>query len=117
MKHLYVTGDTNDADYVSRLMDIDDQTLERFMPLIQSIKNFKPYISKSDSGLSFTHRHNFPKGEYFPRADRGEKSIYELYSDIDPEVLEEFNDDYVPYDIHSIESIDLLEIPFRKSLL
>ena len=42
MKTLIITIDTNDADYITRVVKVDEEDLERFLPLIEKIKNFKP---------------------------------------------------------------------------
>ena len=37
MKHVYVVVDTNDADYVGKIVEISEETLEHFKPLIEKI--------------------------------------------------------------------------------
>ena len=68
-----------------------------------------------------THYHNWPKGEYCLRDDMGEKPIHEIYSHIDPELLERFDEDYVPYgdegNVHTIESIEIMEVSDIKDFL
>jgi len=117
VKYLYVVGDQNDADYVTKLKPIEQSDLDRFMPLIQAIKDFKFYSGVSKSGMSFTHQHNWPRNEYCPREDLGEKPVEEIYGHIDPELIEEFEETYIPWDIHSVESIEVLEITKRRNLL
>ena len=50
MKTFYVEIDTNDADYIGKLVKVEDEVAEKWMPLIEKIKNFKPYsvVSKYD---------------------------------------------------------------------
>ena len=88
MKHFYVEVDTNDADYVGKLIEVEDASAEKFKPLIEKIKQFKPYIGFSKLGSGFTHDCNFPCGECL-REDLGEKHPCELY-DVDEETYEEF---------------------------
>mgnify|MGYP003434167870 CR=1 FL=1 len=88
MKYFYVEVDTNDADYIGNIVEIEDESVEKFKPLIEKIKNFEPYTGFSRSGYKFTHGCNFPYGECL-REDLGEKSPCELY-DIDEETCEQF---------------------------
>jgi peptidoglycan hydrolase-like amidase len=112
--YLKITADTNDADYVESTQKITAQKLEQFTPLIEAIKKFKPYKSKSKGGTNFTHSHNFPhgNGEYIPRKDLGEKSAEEYYKGVvSPEIWTDFVENYLPYGeygIHTIVSIELL---------
>lgn len=107
MKTLLVTVDTNDADYVREIVEIDEDTLEHFKPLIEKIKNFQPYIGFSKSGSKFTHDCNFPYGECL-REDLGEKHPMELYN-LTEEEYEYFIDAFSLYGgewgFHTIESI------------
>ena len=73
MKYVYVVVDTNDADYVGKIVEISEETLEHFKPLIEKIKNFKPYVGFSKYGSKFTHYCNFPYGDCL-RKNLGEKS-------------------------------------------
>ena len=41
MKTFYVEVDTNDADYVGQLVEVSNENAEKWMPLIEKIKNFK----------------------------------------------------------------------------
>lgn len=112
--NLIVTADQNDGDYVTEITKITAKQLEKIMPVIEAVKNFKPYKVGG-----FTHGHNWPKGEDLPREDLGEKFPEEIYSDIDPKLIELFND-MVPcgqYSVHSIESIELIEVSKVTRLL
>lgn len=103
-----IVADTNDADYVTEVSKISDDELNKILPLIKAIKNFKPYTVKV-RGTNWTHGHNFPDGEYSPRTDLGEKTINEIYSEFSEETIETFRD-LVPtgeYGIHTIESIKI----------
>ena len=88
MKHFFVEVDTNDADYVGKIVEVEDESAEKFKPLIEKIKNFKPYIGFSKLGSPFAHDSNFPYGECL-RDDLGEQHPCKLY-DIDEETYEEF---------------------------
>ncbi len=132
-KYMIITADTNDADYVTQKTKITVDKLELFKPLIEAIKNFKPYKGKSKDGYESKHSHNFPygSGEYIPRRDLGEKTIIELYkefaspkSKVDGSddrwiyyefskdcILGDFAENYCPYGeygIHSIKSIEVV---------
>ena len=74
MKYVYVVVDTNDADYVGKIVKVSEETLEHFKPLIEKIKNFQPY-----NNGGWRHNHNFPFGECL-REDLGEKHPMEMYN-------------------------------------
>lgn len=107
MKTFYVEVDTNDADYIGKLVEVEDKDVEKWMPLIEKIKNFKPYTGSSYSGSTWNHTCNFPIGEGC-RNDLGEKDPMELY-DITEEELEEFCDVFNlygdEYGFHTITNI------------
>ena len=112
---LVVRGDSNDADFVVKMTPITQEELDRFLPLIKAIKNFKPYMGchKDDDktnpkNYTWKHDHNWPVGEYGCREDLGCKTITEIYG----EIAEEFNETYVPnggdcaqYSLHTIVEI------------
>jgi hypothetical protein len=118
MKYISITIDTNDADYVTLMTKITDDEVAKFMPLIEAIKNFKPYTAVYESQLSqkWTHGHNWPNNEYAPREDLGEKTVEDIYKGIKPELIHEFME-YVPAGSHSIKSITLYEVSEVKELL
>ena len=74
MKRFYVEVDTNDADYMGQIVEVDDESAEKFRPLIEKIKYFQPYCAKG-----WRHNHNFPYGECL-REDLGEKHPMEMYN-------------------------------------
>ena len=115
MRTFYVEIDTNDADYVAKLVKVDDKDVERWIPLIEKIKNFKPYTGTSYSGSEWNHTHNFPIGECC-RCDLGEKNPMELY-DITEEELDEFIETFElyggEYGFHAINQIVEIEIKDR----
>ena len=107
MKYLLVRADTNDADYVRSFKPIEEEILAKFLPLFQAIKDFKPY-----KGGRTSHRHNFPTGDCC-REDMGEKQVEEIYADIDPEILGEFQEEYMPngeFGTHTINEIKVFEV-------
>ena len=112
MKTFYVEIDTNDADYIGQLVNVEDEAAEKWMPLIEKIKNFKPYTGTALSGSTWYHTSNFPIGECC-RYDLGEKDPMELY-DITEEELEEFCETFNLYGgewgFHTINRIIEVEI-------
>ena len=117
MRKFYVQVDTNDADYIGQLVEIENENVEKWMPLIEKINNFKPYTGTSDSGMTWNHTSNFPIGECC-RYDLGEKDPMELY-DITEEELEEFIETFNlyggEYGFHTI--VEITEINIVKRLL
>lgn len=115
-KFIIITAFTNDADYITNKIEIDDKKLEMIMPMIEAIKNFKPYQGTSKSGLTWKHQSNYPCYDAC-RKDLGEKSAEDLYGHI-PNF--EMFDDMVPkgeHGCHSIDDIEYLEVTEHKSLL
>ena len=112
MRTFYVEVDTNDADYVGKLVSVSDEKVEKWMPLSEKIKNFKPYTGTAESGSEWNHRSNFPIGECC-RYDLGEKDPCELY-DITEDELDEFVDTFElyggEYGFHTITKIIEVEI-------
>ncbi len=102
-KYIYIKVDTNDADYVGTLSKISDESLNKIMPLIEEIKNFKPYMCKHNR---YTCSHNYPFGEL---KRSWEKSVQELYPNISEEVFELFEDyiHYTEFGFHSVNEIML----------
>ena len=115
MRTFYVVVDTNDADYVGKMVSVSDENIEKWMPLIEKIKNFKPYTGTTDSGREWKHSSNFPIGECC-REDLGEKDPCELY-DITEDELDEFIEVFElyggEYGFHTIVSISEVEIKNR----
>jgi hypothetical protein len=122
MKYLLVIADTNDADYIQTFKEVTDEDLEVMKPLFEAIKNFKPYTTRKDAygyAASMTHRHNFPTNDCC-RKDLGEKTIEQIYKDIDEDSLLCFTDEYCPHaehGIHTIESIEIVEVTNRVKLV
>lgn len=120
MKTLLVTVDTNDADYVNEVVEVDEKDLERFLPLIEKIKNFKPYSIEHEGkwdNWSWNFHNNFPTGECL-RGDLGEKHPKELYN-LSDEDYEDFVEIFQlwggEWGFHTIVSIQ--EITLGNKLL
>lgn len=116
-KYLLVCVDTNDADYVERLKPITDEDLATLIPLIESIKQFKPYSTKKD-GLNWEHTHNFPCGEIL-REDLGERGVEALYKE-HSDALQLFQENYLPYGeygCHTLKSIRVLTVIEDEQLM
>lgn len=105
---IIITVDANDGDYVEESRNIELKDLDEIYPLIKAIEKFKPYTVKLDSGLEFTHKHNYPFGDML-REDLGEKSPRELYEGFDKKVFKKF-EKLLPYcecGFHTITSIKI----------
>lgn len=116
---LVITADSNDADYVTNTSHISEENLERIKPILKAIKDFKPYTVKELDGTSQTHRYNWPRSEYAPRTDLGEKYPHEIYPQFSLEDIE-FFEEYLPfgeYGIHTIVSAYVYPIPNKTRLL
>lgn len=117
MKIFYVEVDTNDADYVGQLVEVSNEDAEKWMPLIEKIKNFKTYSGVSKHGMVWEHHHNFPFGECC-RKDLGEKSPCELYN-ISEEEMEAFQEAFWlwgnEYGFHTITQI--VEVNISNKLI
>lgn len=116
---IIITVDSNDADYLTQISVITKEDLEKIMPLIKAVKNFKPYKGEWSPGLFQTFHHNYPNGEHSPREDMGEKTKEEIYPDIDEEAFEIFEEfcEYGEYGFHTIESVEISPLVARQKLL
>lgn len=83
---LLIVADYNDADYSKDVIDIDEETFNKFKPLIDAIENFEPYICRHWIGGVETANWESP------REDLGEINIYEKYSQFSKEFIDEFSD-------------------------
>ena len=99
-----IVVDTNDADYNTSVNTISDNDLLQIKPLINAIRNFKPY-----SHGMHTHRHNYPYGEYGPREDLGELFPNQIYKGLSKEAFEIF-EEYCPFGEHGFHTIESVEI-------
>jgi hypothetical protein len=110
-QQILIQIDTNDADYMSSANEITDEEIEKIRPVIEAIKNFKPYIGTKKSYKN-EHDSNYPTGECC-REDLGEKTAEELYGHIPGfETFEELLP-YPEYGFHTIESIKIIQIVER----
>lgn len=119
-KYLVITADTNDGDYVTEKHSVTDETIELLKPAIEAVKNFKPYKVHMHN-IDWNHSHNFPTGECC-REDLGEKTPKEYYVDGGFMTEDQFLDfeEYVPYaeyGIHTITSIEILEVSEETKLI
>jgi len=117
-KIITIEVDTNDGDYQSSNNKITLEEIELIKPIIEAIKNFKPYQSGK---YIIEHAHNFPYGECL-RRDLGEKSPQELYLDkpgVTTKVWNKFIEllPYCEYGFHTIESIKVREDVAEEILL
>ena len=83
MRHFLVTLDYNDADYVSDVIEITDEQFEKFLPLMEAINNFQPYIAKL--------------GPVYNNWDSCRDDLYEMkaeqvYKNFDPALVQEFRE-------------------------
>lgn len=114
---LSIKADTNDADYVTNQIVVTPEQLAAYEPVFEAIKKFKPYKTKSESGSSWTHNHNWPMGEHCPRTDLGEKFPAEIYAGVLTEDQVEMFSDICPmgeYGIHTIIEIKVMEVADEK---
>ena len=101
---IIITVDENDADYHTLNSKISEEDLNIIKPLIEAIKNFKPYKYKLDRLM--TSSHNYPQ-EW--RDDLGELSPYQLYPQFSKDVFDLFEKlcPYCEYGFHTIISIEI----------
>lgn len=122
-KYLVVTADTNDADYVTNVAEITDEQIEKFKPVFEAIKNFKPYFGYYESGRKTSeHKYNFQTHNW--NGEHGEKSAQELYEHLTgEESWDEFVYYFVPKNpdningIHTIKSIEVFEVVTKETFL
>lgn len=85
------------------------------MPLIEAIKNFKPYFVGESLFI-----HNWPSEEYLV-FHKSEKNVYSLYNHIaNKEIIDEFIEYCVPWSesgIHTITNIELYKVKSIEKLL
>lgn len=117
---LIVTVDTNDADYNTEVSRIEQEQLDKLLPVFEAIKNFKPYKGMTDPkrtgtpAREWTHNNNWPVGEYAYRPDLGGKTPEEIYAGVLTEDQIGLFEDYLPSagdtGYHDIVSITVLEV-------
>jgi len=98
---LVIEADTNDADYVTEITDIDKEDLDSFRPIIEAIKNCK--------------------NEYNWECDHSDSpTLEELYPDfIDTDAFNYFQDCVPSWEngVHSINSITVYHVVKEEELL
>ena len=97
---LVVTGDHNDADYVTEISTVDLETIQYLQPIFDAIKSFN---EKTPYG------HNWPNSEY------ANGTLSGTYPDVGDDLIDTLNE-YVPHaenGIHSIVSIVYYPLPDR----
>ena len=123
MRHFIVMCDSNDADYITDIVHVSEEDVEKFMPLIKAIENFIPY----PTGLGMCY-HNWDGMRPNLHDSYGIKNCYEVYSQFPKEYLDEFFDKfligccpdwaYEPEMINSIHTIHKIqEIILGKELI
>jgi len=104
MIKILIVVDTNDADYVTEITDIELNDLIKLYPLIEKIKNNK-------EGYNYYRMDGYGPDDISPE---------EKYPDTPQEIFDEF-EKYLPknleYGFHSIESIDVLYVREVQKLL
>ena len=107
MRSFYIAVDINDGDYVSHLVTISNEEFERFKPLIEKIKQFKP---------SEGNRHNFCVGDIFnPRHDKDPQELYGIDDDTVEDFMETFELYGSEYGFHTITTIQ--EVTLGEKIL
>ena len=89
--YLAVTAASEVAVDSTKVTVISEAQLELLRPLIEAIKNFKPYYTHVlDNNAKYQHTANFPRGLDY-RVRLGEIPAVKLYKDVvSPEVIELF---------------------------
>jgi len=110
-KYLIIQADTNDADYVISQNEVADEDLELIFPVIKAIEDYN-----NDKSIKY-QKYNFWNIESNRNPDP-----YQLYVETGKCKQEEMDAfmEYVPYfegGIHTIESIELLEVVKETKLL
>jgi len=80
-KYLYIEADTN-SDCITSLNEITDEDILKILPVIDTIRNFKPYVGTKPDSWEYKHYSNFPDGDCC-RVHLGEKNAEELYGEIE----------------------------------
>ena len=86
MRHFLVVADYNDADYVSGVVAITDEEFEKFLPLMEAINDYQPYIYKH--GVCYN---NWDAN----RPDLYEKTAEQKYPQFSPELIDEFREKFL----------------------
>lgn len=97
---IVIVADTNDAKNITAINEINMETIQKFQPVINAIK-------------ACSVQHNWPAHEYM------DYSIENLYPDLDPDLLD-FFEEFLPYSedgIHTIKSVEYYPLPIKTKLI
>lgn len=119
-KYLLIKADTNDGDYIDSRNEITDEELAIILPVIKAIKEFD-----DDPTIKYQKYNWWEIGRNSYREQNKEQyqSPKERYLDTGKITEEAFNyfSDFLPsmgeYPIHTIESIELIEVVNETKLL
>ena len=81
-----VTCDYNDADYSSDIVAVEEEDFQKFLPLLEAINNYQPYIYKY--GVNYNNWEGC-------RTDLGQKTAEEVYSQFPAEMIQEFREKFL----------------------
>jgi hypothetical protein len=109
-KFAVITVDTNDADYLSQTIEINEEQALMLARVAAAIKGFEPY-EVTGRGYPMKHRHNFPVGECL-RTDLGELSAGDYYVKSGLITEDDYIDfmDLVPYTEHGFHTVTTITI-------
>lgn len=112
-----VKVDTNDADYNETVSTITEEELELIKPLIEAIKNFKPYKVTVDK-LDWEHDNNFPYGECC-REDLGQIPPEKYYEKCGKDAFDIFLDccPGCEYGFHTVHLVEIWPVVKKTTLL
>lgn len=131
-KMLIVKADHNDADYLTKISDItDEKDFDKFLPLIEQIAK-KEKHSRNWGSLDGEWDCDLGKMIYFDDEgnevskndiDLPDNCLEKLYPTIDAAIIDEFDQNYVPFDTesgnpcHNIISIQIYNVESIEDLL
>ena len=102
-KYIYVTADTNDADYISEKNEITDEEIELIKPVIKAIKDYT-----EDSSI----KHQIWNWWVIYGSRKENPTPQQLYVDTgkcSQEAFDKFRE-LVPYNEHGVHTIESVEI-------
>ena len=112
-KYIYVTADTNDADYISEKNEITDEEIELIKPVIKAIKDYT-----EDSSI----KHQIWNWWVIYGSRKENPTPQQLYVDTgkcSKEAFDRFSE-LVPYNeggVHTIESVEIMVVLEEIKLL
>ncbi len=115
-KYLLITADVNDADYIHSKHEVSDEDLAILMPLIKAIKAFDDDKTIKYQKYNWWTMNESRETEQY----MSPKKRYVELAGVSQEALDYFND-LRPYmdnaNVHTIESIDIIEVASETKLL